>query len=431
MADHHHHNHCCSSGKHSPEDERVFQEQLDTAGKSLTQALKVSFGILKIIMIAVVLLFLFKGVVKTIQPDEQALLLRFGEIKGPTEDPLLRPGINFAFPEPIDEIVRIPVQKVQTLQVESFWYYETDQEKLNPERKRQVRGPLDPVRDGYCLTGNESLTGEEGTDYNIVHSKWAITYKIGSPQKFFRNVYVRGTKPEEDFLDAAIETVEPLLESLASDAIVKTMLHYDIDRAIKSESSIADEVKLSLQDKLDRIDSGIAIDAVRADQIVWPRQVDAAFQDSTKARQESEQARVDARAYKEKLLTDTGGPQAEQILEQLKQPGLSREQQEKLVTGLSGQVQSVISEARAYRTTIVSDAKANAEYLTKLLPQYREYPELVLQRIYQDAVEEVLANAQEKFIMQRSEDGKPVEFRFLMNRDPNAEKQKTKEESNK
>ena len=68
----------------------------------------------------------------------------------------------------------------------------------------------------------------------------------------------------------------------------------------------------------------------------------------------------------------------------------------------------MISEARAYRTTVVSDAKANAEYLTQLLPQYREYPELVLQRIYQDAVEEVLANAEEKFIMQRSEDGKPV-----------------------
>ena len=178
MADHHHHhNHCCSSDKQSPEDERIFQEQLDTAGKSLTQALKVSFGILKLIMIAVVFLFLFSGVVQ-IQPGEQAIRLRFGKIQGPAEDVMLKPGIHFAFPEPINEIVRIPVEKVQTLQIDSFWYYETDQEKLNPERKRQVRGPLDPIRDGYCLTGSESLTGEEGTDYNIVHSKWTLTYKI-------------------------------------------------------------------------------------------------------------------------------------------------------------------------------------------------------------------------------------------------------------
>ena len=426
MADHHHHNHCCSSGKSDPQDERVFQEQLDTAGKSLTQALQVSFTILKLIMIAVVILFLLSGIVQ-IQPGEQALRLQFGRIQGAAEDLLLKPGIHFAFPEPIHEIVRIPVEKVQTLQIGSFWYYETPQEKLNPQQKRQVRGPLDPVVDGYCLTGNESLTGVEGTDYNIVHSKWTLTYKIGSPVRFFENVYMRNREPGEDFLDAAVETIEPMLESLASGAIVKTMLHYDIDRAIKSEDSISNKVVEMLQAQLDEIESGITVEAVQADQIIWPRQVDAAFQDSTKARQESEQMRVDARAYKEKLLTDTGGPQAEAILEQLKQSDLSQEAQIELVAGLSGQVQSAISGARAYRTTVVSDAKANAEYLMQLLPQYREYPDLVLQRIYQDAVEEVLANADEKFIMQRSEDGKPVEFRFLMNRDPNVQKQKTQE----
>lgn len=424
-----HHSDCCSSHKPDSQDERIFQEELDTAGKSLTQALQVSFTILKLIMIAVVILFLLSGIVQ-IQPGEQALRLQFGEIQGVAEDVLLKPGIHFAFPEPIHEIVRIPVEKVQTLQIDSFWYYETPQEKLNPENKRPKRGPLDPVTDGYCLTGNESLTGIEGTDYNIVHSKWTLTYKIGSPKKFFENVYMRSRKPGEDFLDAAVETVEPMLESLASEAIVKTMLHYDIDRAIKSEASIAEEVKASLQGLLSKIESGIAIDAVRADQIVWPRQVDAAFQDSTKAHQQSEQARVDARAYQGKLLTDTGGPNAEEILTKLKQPGLSQDQQEALVAQLSGQVQSAISEARAYRTTVVSDAKANAEYLSQLLPQYREYPDLVLQRIYQDAVEEVLANADEKFIMQRSEDGKPVEFRFLINRDPDVQKKKTQKEQN-
>lgn len=426
MADHHHHHH----HHDDQQDEQVFQEQLDTAGKSLTQALQVSFTILKLIMIAVVIMFLCSGIV-SIQPGEQAIRLYFGQIQGSAEDLLLKPGIHFAFPEPIHEIVRIPVEKVQTLQIKSFWYYETDKEKLNPEKKRKVKGPLDPIQDGYCLTGSESLTGIEGTDYNIVHSKWMLTYKIGSPVKFFQNVYMRNRTPGEGFLDAAVETIEPLLESLASDAIVQTMLHYDIDRAIKSEDSISDRVVEVLQAKLDSIESGITVEAMQADQIIWPRQVDAAFQDSIKARQESEQARVDARAYYEKLLTDTGGPQAEAILQQLKKSDLSQEEQIELVAGLSGQVQSTISAARAYRTTVVSSAQADAEYLTQLLPQYREYPDLVLQRIYQDAVEHVLANAEEKFIMQRSEDGKPVEFRFLMNRDPNVEKQKTKDKAEK
>ncbi len=429
MADHHSHKNCgCSNDQ--PQDERVIQEQLDTAGKSLTRALQLSFTILKLIMVGVAILFLLSGIVQ-IQPGEQALRLFFGRVQGMDEDPLLKPGIHFAFPKPIHEIVRIPVEKVQTLPIESFWYFETAEEKLNPEKKRPARGPLDPLKDGYCLTGNESLTGDEGTDYNIVHSKWTLTYKIGSPKKFFENVYMRDRKPGEDFLDAASGTVEPLLESLVSDAIVSTLLHYDIDKAIKSEDSIARKVKAILQEKLDLIESGIAIDAVRADRIVWPRQVDAAFQASTKARQESEQARVDARAYSEKLLTDTAGPNAEAILKKLKKPGLSQDQQEELVAGLSGQVQAAISGARAYKTGVVSNAKANAEYLTNLLPEYRKYPKLVLQDIYQKAVTEVLANVDEKFIMQRSEDGKPVEFRLYMNRDPNIKKQKAEAQKDK
>lgn len=426
MAGHDHHSHCCSSGKPDPQDERVFQEQLDAAGKSLTRALQLSFNILKLIMVAVVVLFLLSGIVQ-IQPDEQALLLRFGKIKGTGEDALLKPGIIFSWPSPIDEIVRIPVETVQTLQINSFWYFENPNEKINPEQKRIVTGPLDPVQDGYCLTSNESLTGTQGTDYNIVHSKWSVTYKIGAPALFFKNMYMRDRNPGEDFLDAATETVEPVLESLVSDAIVNTMLHYDIDKAIKSEDSIAGKVEELLQEKLDKIESGIIIDAVRADQIVWPRQVDAAFQASTKARQESEQMRVDARAYKEKLLTDTGGPQAEEILEKLKQPALTQPQQEELVTHLSGQVQTTIAKARAERTTVVNDARASAEYLQKLLPEYRKYPDLILQDIYQNAVTEILTNADEKFVLQRSPDGKPVEFRFLLNRDPNVQKQKAKE----
>ena len=315
------------------------------------------------------------------------------------------------------------------MEIDSFWYYETPQDKLNPDQKRPVRGPLDPLKDGYCLTRNDSLDGLQGTDYNIVHSKWSITYRINSPIHFFDNVYMRQQTPGEDFLEAAADTVEPLLESLASNAIVNTMVDYTIDEAIKSETGIAENVKSRLQRRLDEIQSGIQISDVRADRITWPRQVDNAFQDSSRARQESQQIRVDARSFNEKLLTDTGGPGAEAILEKLKQPGLTQDQQEALVAKLSGQVQSKISAARAYRTTVVNDAKANADYLKELLPEYQKHPKLILQQIYQDAISEVLANADEKIIIQPSADGKSREIRVLINRDPNIKKQKVKEKS--
>ncbi|MHC4722368.1 MAG: hypothetical protein ACYS6I_06620 [Planctomycetota bacterium] len=55
------------------------EDQLDAAGKSLTDALQVSFVILKLIMAVLVLLFFVSGVFR-IQPNEQALVLRLGNI---------------------------------------------------------------------------------------------------------------------------------------------------------------------------------------------------------------------------------------------------------------------------------------------------------------------------------------------------------------
>lgn len=401
-------------------------EQLDAAGRSLTRALQVSFTILKLIMAVLLIMFLFSGVFQ-VQQGEEALLLRFGRIVGSGEDPVYKPGIWFALPEPINEIVRIPVTREQSLAIDSFWYFENEREKLNPTPASMVTGPLDPLVDGYTLTRNDKVEGVTGTDYNIVHSKWTIKYRIGSSRLFFENVYIPDRQPGQDLLEAAAPALNPLLESMAGDAIVNTMVRYSIDEAIKNNEGIANHVMVALQRKLDEMKSGIEVSDVRASRIIWPRQVEAAFQASTKARQESEQTRIDAWSYQEKMLTDTGGPGAEAILEKLKNEDLTQDEQELLVAQLSGQVQSKISEARAYRTTVVNNAKANAEYLLKLLPEYRKHPELVLQKIYQDAIAEVLTNAEEKILVQPSAEGQPRELRVQINRDPNIKK----EEANK
>ena len=67
--------------------------------------------------------------------------------------------------------------------------------------------------------------------------------------------------------------------------------------------------------------------------------------------------------------------------------------------------------------------------MQKLLPEYRKNPELVLQKIYQDAIEQVLAGADEKIFMQTRE-GLPDEIRLMLNRDPNIKKEKAKQKNN-
>ena len=393
------------------------QTEFDTAIRSLTNALRVSFAILKIIMIVLVILFFASGIFR-VQPNEQAFVLRFGRIRGIGQAKLLGPGLQWAFPEPIEEIVRIVVKKKQTLAIDSFWYFEREADKLKRSKSRP-RGPLRLPRDGYCLTRNDSIAGVgSGSDYNIVHAKWQLTYTIDNPERFFKNIYYKAPAPGQDFSDVVSETLAPLLKAMAEDAIVTTMVNYSIDDAIRSESGIPNDVSRLLQSKLDRIDSGITVDSMQIyERITWPRQVDAAFQASNKASQERKKLISEAGAYAEKILNETAGPDAEAILAALKGPETSDEKTKRLLSQLTGSCQEKISLARAYRTRTVETARANAEYLQKLLPEYRKQPELVLQKIHQDAVEEVLNNAEEKVFIQPSISGSPKELRILISRD--------------
>lgn len=103
---------------------------------------------------------------------------------------------------------------------------------------------------------------------------------------------------------------------------------------------------------------------------------------------------------------------------------MTEEYKEQLWQRLSGQAQEVIADARAYRTRVVESARANADYLYSLLPEYRKRPKIVVERIYQDAIEQVLANAEEKLIVQPPAGDKKREFRILINRNPEKTKQK-------
>ena len=107
-------------------------------------------------MIVLVLAFLASGF-KTVDSNEQALVLRFGKIRGVGEKRLLDPGLHWILPYPIDEIVKIPVQTQVNLPIDSFWYYQTQSEILSGQM-RPVRpgSPLKPLQDGYCLTRGES-----------------------------------------------------------------------------------------------------------------------------------------------------------------------------------------------------------------------------------------------------------------------------------
>ena len=408
-------------------------EELDVSGKSLSEALRISFIILKIIMIVVVVAFLASGF-KTVGSDERALVLRFGKILGIGEERVLGPGPHWVFPYPIDEIVRIPVEKKVNLPVNSFWYFQTKEEMLEGSKRRsRVPESLNPLLEGYCITRSEKQTdavaGSDGSDYNIIHCKWQISYQIDDPERFFRNVYVEDVKPGEGYFDVITKSIAPLLEDLVEDSVVTAMVNYTIDEAIKSQDRIPKHVRRLLQERLDKIGSGIKVVDVYLTDITWPRQVDEAFLASIKASQTSQKAISEARTYAESTLNESAGPVAERLLMTLHDKNISDQEKELLWSQLAGAAEEKIAQARAYRTKVVETAKANADYLQRLLPEYRKRPELVIQKAYQDAIEYVLNKADEKFVIQPTEGTKGRELRILFNRDPSLKPKSSKEQT--
>ena len=80
----------------------------DAGTQALSEALQRSFAIIKVIMIGLVVVFLFSGFF-TVGTQEKAVILRFGIPVGGGDGKLLSPGPHWAFPPPIDEVVKIPV----------------------------------------------------------------------------------------------------------------------------------------------------------------------------------------------------------------------------------------------------------------------------------------------------------------------------------
>ncbi|MCK5225899.1 MAG: hypothetical protein KAQ89_04210 [Planctomycetes bacterium] len=403
------------------ENETKNVNQLDAAGKSLTEALTISFAILKVIMIVLVVAFLASGF-KMVESDEQAIVLQFGKIRGVGEDRLLGPGPHWVWPYPINEIIKIPVAKNINLAVNSFWYFQKPSELLPQGPKDHIRVPadLDPVIDGYCITRSEkqNTSAFTGSDYNIVHSKWQLTYKIDDPEKFFKNVYVDDVQPGQSYSEVMTKSITPLLEKLIADVVVNAMVNYTIDEAISSEDRIPRNVKKLLQKKFNAIECGLTVVSVQLTDITWPRQVDRAFLNSIKSRQFSETLVSQAKGYAENTLNEAAGPVGPELLAAIKNENVGESEMGLLWSQLAGAAQEKIAGARAYRTKVVETAKSNAEYLQKILPEYQKRPQLVIQQIYQDAIKQVLDNTDEKIIIQPTENAKSKEIRILLNRDP-------------
>src|SRR5688500_6875555 len=144
----------------------------EVGSRALSDALRSSFVIVKILMVGLVILFFFSGIF-TVPSQERAIILRFGKPVGSGAEQLLGPGLHGSCPRPIDEIVRIPSGEVQTVNSSAGWYQTTPEQEA-AGNEQATTSTLNPAVDGYTLT----------SDGNIIHVRASVRYRISEPLNY-------------------------------------------------------------------------------------------------------------------------------------------------------------------------------------------------------------------------------------------------------
>lgn len=264
----------------------------------------VSIAGLGLVLILLVLVYAASGI-RIINERDRGVVLRFG-----VYDRTMSPGFNWA-PPIIDKVYPVNVSNVRL----------------------------------HRINGSSMLTG----DLNIVEVDLSVQYSIASAEDFVLNV----RSPESSLREAT--------DSALRHVVGATEMH---EVLTEGRSEVAFEVEARLQEYLDLYRTGIRVEKVNVEETTPPREVQSAFDDVNRAREDEERVKNEAQAYVNRVI-----PEAR------------------------GRAQRMLEEAQGYREEVVSRAEGDAHRFEQLWTEYAKAPEVTRQRLYLDAVQEVMANS--------------------------------------
>jgi len=271
------------------------------------------FGLLGIGLVVLAAVWLYSAVY-VVDEQEQAVVLRFGKYYE-----TVGPGLNIYFP-PIDRK-----------------YME------NVTRERAY------TKQGQMLTEDE----------NIVEVPLTVQYKITNLQDFVLNV----DQPEISLQQATDSALRHVVGSTAMDQVLT-----------EGREQMAVDIRERLQRFLDNYRTGITVTQVNVQSAAAPREVQEAFDDVIRAREDEQRARNQAESYANGVV-----PEAR------------------------GQAQRIIEDANGYRDEVIARAKGEADRFTKLVTEYHKAPDVTRQRLYLETMQEVYSNSSK--VMVATKDG--------------------------
>ncbi len=186
-------------------------------------------------------------------------------------------------------------------------------------------------------------------DENIVEVNLSVQYVIQNAENFVLKVRA----PERSLMHATESALRHVVGSSSMDYVLTD-----------GRTQLAIDVNERLQRYLDYYETGIQVSKVNIDDAKPPAEVQEAFDDVIKAREDEERLKNEAQAYANGIV-----PEAR------------------------GFAQRQIEEASAYKEQVVAQAEGEAARFSALLAEYSKAPQVTRQRLYIDAVQAVLGNA--------------------------------------
>ena len=260
------------------------------------------FGLIAIVVAVIAVIWLYSAIY-VVDEQEQAVVLRFGEYHE-----TVGPGLNIYFP-PIDR---------------KF------QENVTRERAYSKQGQM--------------LTEDE----NIVEVPLTVQYKISNLKDFVLNV----DQPEVSLQHATDSALRHVVGSTAMDQVLT-----------EGREQVATDTRERLQRFLDNYRTGITVTQVNVQSAAAPKEVQEAFDDVIRAREDEQREKNQAEAYANGVI-----PEAR------------------------GQAQRIIEEANGYRDAVVSRAEGEAARFKLLLAEYRKAPQVTRERLYLETMQEIYGN---------------------------------------
>ncbi len=360
--DHPHHDHDHDHGPAKPVPAPLEGAE-DAGTQALSDALKSSFAIVKIIMVGLLVVFLFSGFFK-VEPQEKAVILRFGVPVGGGDGKLLGPGPHWAFPPPIDEVVRIPVGQVQNVNSTVGWYATTAASEA-AGTEPPPGDSLRPLQDGYLITGDE----------NVIHLRATLRYRIAEP----------GLRYMLDLANAS-----NVVQHAFDNALLYTAARFKVDDALtRDQAGFRETARSRFEQLVAKHDLGITEIQIDNMQVIPPRQLKEAFARVSEAEVRRAKELNDARSYENQTIS-----KARADAEARKNAG------------------------EAERTRLVEFVGAEVERFTNNLPAWRANPELFIAQRQSEALKTIYTNAQEKVVAPARVRGGPREVRLQINREP-------------